>query len=202
MASSNPLKILVFYGGYRPQRHGIKLARFIVNHLKQRKHNVTLFDAMEMPFNLLAKPIHFYKEGEVVPDWMISANNQIKESDALVMVCGEYNWCPQPGLLNMIDHFFNSYRYKVSAIASYSAGGFSGIRASCAVREKLSCLETIISPQQFCVPQIIQAFDDEANPTGDRKERLQTGIDRFIRELEWVAHAIKDRKDSVGIPNK
>ncbi len=79
-----------------------------------------------MPFNqfpILQKALHFYKEGETVPDWMAKAKQTIIDADAYVLVSGEYNHSIPPGLTNMIDHFPTSiFSYKPSGIVCYSPG--------------------------------------------------------------------------------
>ena len=53
------LNIVVLYGSVRFNRQGIKAAKFIVNKLKERKHNVTLIDPKDYRLPLLYK---MYKE--------------------------------------------------------------------------------------------------------------------------------------------
>ena len=47
-------------------------------------------------------------------------------ADGFVFVTGEYNWGVQPGLKNLTDHFLEEWFWRPAAIASYSAGRFSG----------------------------------------------------------------------------
>ena len=54
---------------------------------------------------------------------------KIRAADAFVFVTGEYNWGPQPGLKNLTDHFLEEWFWRPAAIASYSAGRFSGVRS-------------------------------------------------------------------------
>jgi hypothetical protein len=53
-----------------------------------------------------------------------------RAADAFLVVIGEYNWGPQPGLKNPTDHLLEEWFWRPAAIASYSAGRFSGVRSA------------------------------------------------------------------------
>ncbi|CAN5473226.1 hypothetical protein BH09PSE5_BH09PSE5_03300 [soil metagenome] len=53
---------------------------------------------------------------------------KILTADAFIFITGEYNWGPQSGLKNLTDHFLEEWFWRPAAIASYSAGRFSGVR--------------------------------------------------------------------------
>src|SRR4029078_9090677 len=122
-------RILVFYGSYRSDRLGIRLAKFIVSGLRARDVDVDLIDA-----KVVALPMHdrMYKEfapGSAPPP-MEALAGKIKEADSFIFVTGEYNWGMAPGLKNLTDHFRGDWFGRPAAIASYSAGRLSGARSS------------------------------------------------------------------------
>lgn len=90
------LKILVFYGSYRPDRAGIRLANYIVSGLNARGQDASLIDAKEVNLPILDK---MYKEYApfTAPPALEELAQKIKAADAFVFVTGEYNWGPQPG---------------------------------------------------------------------------------------------------------
>ena len=57
------LNIAVIYGSMRRERQGIKAARFIVNKLEARGHDVALVDAKEYPLPILDLRFSEYDEG-------------------------------------------------------------------------------------------------------------------------------------------
>lgn len=81
-------------------------------------------DPLEMNFPMVHKPVFFYgPERKGAPEWLVKAEQKVKEADAYVIVSAEYNHAIPPALSNMMDHFGGScYAYKPSAIVCYSAG--------------------------------------------------------------------------------
>jgi NAD(P)H-dependent FMN reductase len=54
----------------------------------------------------------------------------LKAADGFVIVSAEYNHSIPAALKNILDYFQSEYLYKPSAIVTYSAGPFGGVRAS------------------------------------------------------------------------
>ena len=124
-------RILVLYGSYRSDRMGIRLADFIVKGLRERGADVELIDAKAVGLPMLDRMRKEYPKGEA-PAAMEELAQKIIAADGFVFVTGEYNWGLQPGLKNLTDHFLEEWFWRPAAIASYSAGRFSGARAALA----------------------------------------------------------------------
>ena len=190
------LRIAVFYGSVRSQRQGIKAARFIAEECRRRGHDVRLVDAAEQRLPLLDK---MYKEYAkcMAPEPLEQLARIVIAADAYVVVTGEYNHNVPPGLANLLDHFLEEYFWKPSAIVSYSAGSFGGVRAAVMLREMLAEMGMPSIPSVLPVPKVQDAFDDEGKP---REEAWHKRADKFLGELEWYGEAlraarIKDGKD-------
>lgn len=130
-------KVLVFYGSYRRDRMGIRLANFVVEGLVQRGCEAELIDAQAVGLPMLDRMYKEHAPG-AAPPAMEALAQKIKAADAFVFVTGEYNWGLQPGLKNLTDHFLEEWFWRPAAIASYSAGRFSGVRAGAAWHAILS----------------------------------------------------------------
>ena len=89
--------ILVFYGSYRSDRLGIRLAHFVVERLRRRDCGVELIDAKAVNLPMLDRMYKEYPKGEA-PDALEQLANKIRSSDGLIFITGEYNWDIQPGL--------------------------------------------------------------------------------------------------------
>jgi NAD(P)H-dependent FMN reductase len=113
-----------------------------------------------------------------------------------VIVSGEYNHGIPPALKNMLDHFLEEYFWRPSAIVSYSAGGFGGVRAAMQLRMTLGELGMPSIPSIFAVPKVGQAFDEAGAPAD---EGFSKRFDKFVRELEWYAEALKAKREG-GTP--
>lgn len=184
----------MIYGSVRSARKGIIAARYVVGRLEERGHAVTLFDAQQLELPLLDKMHKEYPEGEAPAPlpWMAE---RIAEADAFVVVTGEYNHGPPPGLSNLLDYFLEEWLWRPSAIVSYSAGSFGGVRAAVHLRTVLAELGMPAIPSALVVPKIGQAFDDAGAPTDPRMDRRAA---RFLDELEWFARAFaRERADGV-----
>ena len=114
-------RILVFYGSYRSDRLGIRLANFIVSGLRARDFDVELIDAKVVGLPMLGRMYKEFAPGSAPPPMEVLAG-KIKAADAFIFVTGEYNWGMQPGLKNLTDHFLEEWFWRPAAIASYSAG--------------------------------------------------------------------------------
>jgi NAD(P)H-dependent FMN reductase len=122
-------RILVFYGSYRSDRMGIRLALFVVERLRRRGDDVELIDAKAINLPMLDRMYKEYPKGEA-PEPLERLAGKIRDADGFVLITGEYNWGVQPGLKNLTDHFLEEWFWRPAAIASYSAGRFSGARAA------------------------------------------------------------------------
>ena len=188
------LKIVVILGSVRIGRQGIKAARFIVNALKKRKHKVTLVDPIEYKLPLLKKRYRNYKKGKA-PKNLEKLSKLFKSTDGFVIVTAEYNHLPPPALINILDHFFEEYFFRPSAIVSYSGGGFGGIRAVVHLRDILAELKMPVIPTSFPISKIGSVLDKNGKPLD---EKLNQRIKKFLDELEWYAKALKEaRKKSL-----
>src|ERR1700722_15573953 len=130
-------RILVFYGSYRADRMGIRLAGFLVRRLRGRGADGAVFDAREVGLPMLDRMYKEYPKGQA-PERLEKLAGQIRGADGFVFVTGEYNWGIQPGLKNLTDHFLEEWFWRPAAIASYSAGRISGARAATAWHGTLS----------------------------------------------------------------
>ena len=129
--------LLVFYGSYRSDRMGIRLAEFIVERLRRRGDDAELIDAKAINLPMLDRMYKEYPKGDA-PAVLEELANKIRAADGFVFVAGKYNWGVQPGLKNLTDHFLEEWFWRPAAIVSYSAGRLSGARAATAWHGTLS----------------------------------------------------------------
>ena len=88
-------RILVFYGSYRSDRMGIRLAEFVVERLRRRGEAVELIDAKAVNLPMLDRMYKEYSQGEA-PEQLRRLASKIRDADGFVFVTGEYNWGVQP----------------------------------------------------------------------------------------------------------
>lgn len=181
------LKTAVVYGSVRRDRQGIKAARFIARKLEERNHAVDLVDALEYPLPLLDLMYKEYAPG-TAPAPMQAVADIFDAADGFVIVSGEYNHSVPPALKNLLDHYQSEYLYKPSAIVTYSAGPFGGVRGLVNMRGILAELGTSAIPSAFPVSKVGASFDEDGHALDGMYDKR---VGRFLEEYEWYADAMK-----------
>ena len=185
--------ILVFYGSYRSDRMGIRLANFLVNRLRARGDEPELIDAKAIGLPMLDRMYKEYPRGEA-PAALEDLAGKIRDADGFVFVTGEYNWGMQPGLKNLTDHFLEEWFWRPAAIARYSAGRLSGARAATAWHGTLSEMGMVVVSSTIGVGPIAQTLSAEGEPTGDGGKALERAFPRFADDLAWWIEAAKAQR--------
>jgi NAD(P)H-dependent FMN reductase len=183
-------RILVFYGSYRSDRLGIRLAHFLVEGLRSRGDDVELIDAREVGLPMLDRMYKEYPKGQA-PERLEQLATQIRAADGFVFITGEYNWGIQPGLKNLTDHFLEEWFWRPAAIASYSAGRFAGARAATAWHGTLSEMGMVVVSSTIAAGPITQTLSAEGKPVGEGGKALERAFPRFADDLAWWMEAAK-----------
>lgn len=191
--------ILVFYGSYRRDRQGIKLARWIVKAIAARGDDTELIDAKAVDLPMLDRRHSDYGAGKA-PAAMNALADRIAAADGFVFVAGEYNGGLQPGLKNLVDHYLPQFAWRPAAIASYSAGPFAGIRAATAWRTTLGAMGMVVTATPLSLARIGGAFDDEGTPAGEDGARIAKAFPRFADDLCWWIDAARSQRALVDPP--
>ncbi len=186
-------KILVFYGSYRSNRMGVRLAEFIVARLRARGDSAELIDAKDVNLPMLDRMYKEYAPGSA-PHAMGALASKICAADAFVFIVGEYNWGVQPGLKNLTDHFLEEWFWRPAAIASYSAGRLSGARSSVAWHGILSEMGMVVISSALTVGPIADTLDSNGAPLGAAGKALELAFPKFAEDLAWWAEAAKTQR--------
>ena len=188
-----PDNILIFYGSYRADRQGIRLAHYLVNQFTALGANPTFIDAKAINLPILDRMYKEYPKG-TAPAALESLAEQIRTADAFVFVTGEYNWSVQPGLKNLTDHFLEEWSFRPAAIASYSAGRLAGVRAALAWRGILSEMGMVVISDSLAIGNISHALDPTGTPTNDAGSALANAFPRFAADLSWWTNAARTQR--------
>jgi NAD(P)H-dependent FMN reductase len=172
---------------------GIRLANYVVAGLVERGAMAELVDARSVDLPMLDRMYKEYPKG-AAPAAMEALAERIRGADAFVFVTGEYNWGPQPGLKNLTDHFLEEWFWRPAAIASYSAGRFSGVRAGTIWHSILSEMGMVVISSALAVETIAQTLDADSKPIGSSGEALQRAFPRFADDLAWWTEAARAQR--------
>jgi NAD(P)H-dependent FMN reductase len=186
-------RILVFYGSYRSDRKGIRLATYIVQRFRDRGEDVELVDAKAIDLPMLDRMYKEYPPGGAPPKLEALAE-QIRTADAFVFVTGEYNWGVQPGLKNLTDHFLEEWFWRPAAIASYSAGRLSGARSNVAWHGTLAEMGMVVISSTLLVGPITHTLNEHAEPIGEGGMALRQAFERFADDLAWWTEAARTQR--------
>jgi NAD(P)H-dependent FMN reductase len=194
-----PDDVLVFYGSYRADRVGIRMATFVTSELRNRGALAELIDAREVALPMLDRMYKEYAPGAAPPAMEVLAG-KIRKADAFVFVIGEYNWGPQPGLKNLTDHFLEEWFWRPAAIVSYSPGRLSGARASSAWHPILSEMGMVVVSSTLAVGPIAETFDASGEPIGEAGPRVKKAFARVADDLAWWTSAARSQRERQAPP--
>jgi len=189
------LTISLIYGSVRTERQGIKAARYLEKKLQKRNHNVYFIDPLEYRLPFLDKIYKEYEQGKA-SETMEKLSQMFENSDGFLIVTGEYNHSIPPALKNLLDHFQSEYFFKPSAIASYSAGNFGGVRSAVHLRLILGELGMPAISSILPFPFIGSLFDENLVP---KNKFTEPSMQRFLDEFEWYLYAFKNQRTK-GVP--
>jgi NAD(P)H-dependent FMN reductase len=187
-------RILVFYGSYRSDRLGIRLADFIVEGLRGRGDDVELIDAKAVGLPMLDRMYKEYPRAQA-PAALEKLAGQIRGADGFVFITGEYNWGIQPGLKNLTDHFLEEWFWRPAAIASYSAGRLSGAHAATAWHGTLCEMGMVVISSTIAAGPIAQTLSADGKPVGEGGKGLEFAFARFADDLAWWMEAAKAQRE-------
>ena len=203
------LRTVVFMGSARnrpakwggPARLGTRVLRYVVRSLEARtepKHEVVILDPTELRLPVLEAPQFYYADGEAPPE-LEAASAKVDAADAFVIISPEYNHSIPPALSNLLDHFGGSkYACKPSGLVTYSSGQWGGVRAAMQLRALTSELGCLSVSRTCAIPNAAEAFDEEGTPADPaRWEKMLGGV---LNQLEWMAAAMKNHRNAVGVP--
>ncbi|PTN08104.1 NADPH-dependent FMN reductase [Nitrosomonas aestuarii] len=197
------MKFLVFLGTVRestppePARLGVRVAEACLECLKSRyeEHEVELIDALDYPFDTVFKP-HFAYPKSKAPSSLSRLAEKIKSSDGFIMISPEYNHSMSPALANLLNHFGSSlFAYKPSAIVTYSAGQWGGMRAAVGMRTFLSELGCLPVSAMVHVPKAQEVFAVDGSPQpGEDPVSWFNYFGRTFNQLVWWALAAREHR--------
>ena len=186
-------RILVFYGSYRSDRLGIRLADYVVAGLAARGEDVELLDAKAIGLPMLDRMYKEYVPGSAPPA-MATLASKICAADAFVFITGEYNWGMQPGLKNLTDHFLEEWFWRPAAIASYSAGRIGGARSGLLWHGTLAEMGMVVISSTLTVGPIAETLAADGKPLGQAGKLLDLAFPRFADDLAWWTEAAKAQR--------
>lgn len=193
------MEFLVFLGSVRnstpprPARLGARVAEACRRLLAERGHEVTLVDPLDYDLGGPFKPHFAYAEGSA-PAALDALAGTLSSADGYVMASPEYNHSLSPALAHLLNHFGSSrFAWKPSAIVTYSAGQWGGVRAAVGMRGFLSELGCLPVSAMVHVPRAQEVLD-ETGHWQTEAARWDGYVGRTLSQLEWWAEAARRQR--------
>ncbi|CAM3752586.1 MULTISPECIES: NADPH-dependent FMN reductase [Pseudoalteromonas] len=204
------MKFLVFLGTVRdstpprPARLGERVALACLACLNSQypDHQIELIDALEYPLDTVFKPHFSYPQGKA-PTKLNELAEKIAAADGYIMISPEYNHSMSPALANLLNHFGSSlFSYKPSAIVTYSAGQWGGMRAAVGMRTYLSELGCLPVSAMIHVPKAQDVFAADGTLLQEAEQASWFNyFGRTFSQMVWWAQATREYKTQVD-PNE
>ena len=188
MTTDRPLSIPVILGTVRQGRMSLPAARLMAAELARRPGIETeLIDIARIP-------LRTDDAGEAVKDPAFAA--AMERADALVIVSPEYNHGYSGLLKHVLDSCLKEYVHKAVGVVGVSAGPFGGVRG---IQDLLPVLRelglvTIFWDVNF--GNVGTLFDDQG---ALRDPAFLPRIDKFVRELVWMARTLRHGRERVAL---
>jgi NAD(P)H-dependent FMN reductase len=183
--------VAVLLGSVRSERLGGRAAKWVIAQLRARGHEAVLVDAAALNLPILDKMWKEIKAGP--PAGYADLHSKLAplaelyaRADGFCIVSAEYNHSVPPGLTNLLDYFLEEYFWRPSAIVSYSAGPFGGIRAAMQLRALLAEVGMPSIPSLQAVPSIGSALGEQGEPL---TQQLAEKSGKFFDEFAWYMRA-------------
>ncbi|RVU84117.1 NADPH-dependent oxidoreductase [Leucothrix sargassi] len=200
------MKFLVFLGTVRdstppkPARLGTRVAKAMLTSLQSgySEHEIELVDALDYPLEPVFKP-HFAYSKRREPADLSALADKIEQADGYIMISPEYNHSMSPALANLLNHFGSSlFSYKPSAIVTYSAGQWGGMRAAIGMRTFLSELGCLPVSSMIHVPKAQEVFNEDGSAQeGQDLDAWFNYFSRTTNQLMWWAAAAQEQRAKV-----
>ena len=163
-----------------------------------KKHDITLIDPLEMSLPKPFKP-HFSYAEKKAPVELENLARSIEDADGYVMISPEYNHSMSPALSDLLNHFGSSlFSYKPSAIVTYSAGQWGGVRAAVNMRTFLSELGCLPVSAMVHLPKAHETLQEDGTFTNEKDiQRWNEYFGRTFTQLEWWGTAARHQRSLV-----
>ncbi|KAG9415082.1 hypothetical protein AC1031_008510 [Aphanomyces cochlioides] len=197
------ITVSIVLGSVRAGRHGPRVAKYLETKFLAAGAKVNIIDPVEYNAPLLAGRFDYFPDDKK-PQSFKALQTFFAESDALVLVTPEFNHSYSPVLANLLDYFWhNEYFGTVAGIATYSMGGFDGVRAAGPLHTLIVGLGLVTIPRELPFPSVHTLLNEDGTlsaEAGSSGESLEGGAVKFAGELKWFAEALHAKRATGGLP--
>lgn len=183
-------KILAFAGSLRRDSHNKKLVKIAAKAAEDAGALVTYIDLKDYPLPIYDQEI---EDATGLPENALKLKELMLAHDGFLLACPEYNSSMSAVFKNVIDWtsrmakpdevYLCCFTDKAVALMSASPGGLGGIRGLVHVRSMFGNINSIVLPQQKCISQSHQAFDDSGNLKDPKSQSDTQNLGRALADF-------------------
>lgn len=182
-------QVVIISASVRTGRKSHRVALFFKKFLIDNKiANVEILDLWQYKFPIFEERFRYQKNPA---ENVIQFAQQVKLSDAVIIVTPEYNGGYPASLKNVTDLLYDEWKRKPVAISMVSDGIFGGTQVITSLLFSLWKIGAWVVPAMFPVPKVDTAFSEDGLPADMITEKR---AEKFIAELIWAVKAIKKMK--------
>jgi NAD(P)H-dependent FMN reductase len=179
------MKIVIISASVRTGRASHRVALYFQNYIKENNlGNVNMLDLNDYQFPIFEERL---KNLTNPSKETIKFSENIKSTEAIIIVTPEYNGGYPASLKNVIDLLYVEWKRKPIAIATVSSGSFGGSQVITSLVFTLWKIGAWIAPVMFPVPNVEKTYAE--NGEAIDKEATDKRAKAFISELIWCAEA-------------
>lgn len=183
-------KILAFAGSLRRDSHNKKLVKIAAKAAEDAGAIVTYIDLKDYPLPVYDQEI---EDATGLPENALKLKELMLAHDGFLLACPEYNSTMSAALKNVIDWtsrmakpdevYLCCFIDKAVALMSASPGALGGLRGLVHVRSMFGNINSIVLPQQKCIPLSHQAFDDAGNLKDPKNQSDTQNLGRTLAQF-------------------
>ncbi|NGP75587.1 NAD(P)H-dependent oxidoreductase [Balneolaceae bacterium YR4-1] len=176
------MNLKIISGTDRPNSNSLRIARYLQGEYRKHGVDADIVNLQDFPTSAVEGGRYADKPEEVE-----AFIQPVLESDAIVIVCPEYNG-GYPGILKLfIDYlpFPESLNKKPISFIGHANGAFGGLRAVEQLQHVVGYRNAHVFPERVFIPRIGKNFDDKEGITDPfQQDLLQEQIKNFIGFVE------------------
>lgn len=181
------MKISIISASVRLGRKSHRVALYLKNYLEENKiADAEIIDLAELNFPIFEERLRLMPEP---PAKVIALAEQIKATDAVIIVTPEYNGGYPASLKNVIDLLYPEWKRKPIAICTVSEGAFGGSQVITSLQFTLWKIGALTVPAMFPIATVDKTFDEKGQPSDPVQTNKRAA--NFINELVWLTEAVK-----------
>ena len=179
--------VSIISASVRLGRKSHRVALYLKNYLEENKiADPEIIDLAELNFPIFEERLRLMPNPS---QEALAFADQIKATDAIIIVSPEYNGGYPASLKNVIDLLYPEWKRKPIAICTVSEGAFGGIQVITSLQFTLWKIGALTVPAMFPIATVEKTFDEKGQPSDPITTNKRAAV--FINELVWWTEAVK-----------